>query len=154
MQVVLNLWLLLCSSRKGLAGMPLRRCLLPTTRWPPFLRTTRERWTCTLRPSPRLWGWTCLRSSRPGAGPYKQPLRRSSPCCLHGVTTPWSSMTELQAAAYSNCNKLGGGLWLGEHLHNWVFFSWRPKLLHSTSSGLDLFFLLRSIRLNCSALTL
>ncbi len=87
--------LLPCSSRINLAGMASRRCLLPTTRWVTFQRTTKERWTCMLRLSPRLWGWIWLDFFRPGAGPLKQPLRGNSPTCSPGVTTPWPSMTEL-----------------------------------------------------------
>jgi len=82
------------SSRNSLAGLPLRRCLPPTTRWATSRRTTTERWTCTPWLSPRLWGGTCRPSSRPGAGPSIPPPRGNSPTCLPGATTPWPSTTE------------------------------------------------------------
>ena len=100
--------LLPCSSRRSLAGMPLRRCLLPTTRWATFPMTTKERWTCTLRLSPRLWRWTWQDSLRPGVGPSKLPLRRNSPACRPGVTTPWPSLTELHTAAAYKCRERCG----------------------------------------------
>lgn len=96
-----------CSSRISLAGMPLRRCLLVTTRWATFPITTKERWTCMPRLSPGLWGWTWLDSLRPGVGPSKQPLKRISPPCLPGVTTPWLSMTECPTAADGKWREMG-----------------------------------------------
>lgn len=103
----LPLCLLPCSSRISLAGTPLRRCLLTTTRWATSPMTTKERWTCMLRPSPRLWGWIWPGSLRPGVGPLKQPLRRASPPCLPGVTIPWLSMTECQTAANEKSGEMG-----------------------------------------------
>lgn len=98
--------LLSCSYRKSLAGMPLRRFLLATMRWATFLMTTKERWTCMLRPFPGQWEWTWLGSWSPGVGPSRRTLKRISLICPPGPTTPWPSITEDQPLADWQCRAL------------------------------------------------
>ena len=86
---VIFLSLSLSSSRRASGGRHSSRSLLTTNPSLAFLKTTKTRWICGWRSSPRLCGRTWSLSLKPGAGLSKMMSLKAWPLCQSGRKTLW-----------------------------------------------------------------